>query len=124
MTQDNRDTLIKMHLQHKELGISEQIDYNKFYLYSIIAHSTAIEGSTVTEVEAQLLFDEGITSSKRTMVEQMMNLDLKEAYDYGMQWIKKHEAITMDSLIVLASKVMARTGSEYTTLGGDYPSMG
>lgn len=120
MTQDNRDTLIKLHLQHKELGISEQIDYNKFYLYSIIAHSTAIEGSTVTEVEAQLLFDEGITSSKRTMVEQMMNLDLKEAYDYGMQWIKKHEAITMDSLIVLASKVMARTGSEYTTLGGDF----
>ena len=120
MTQDNRDTLIKLHLQHKELGISEQIDYNKFYLYSIIAHSTAIEGSTVTEVEAQLLFDEGITSSKRTMMEQMMNLDLKEAYDYGMQWIKKHEAITMDSLIVLASKVMARTGSEYTTLGGDF----
>jgi len=44
----------------------------------------AIEGSTVTEVEAQLLFDEGITSSKRTMMEQMMNLDLKAAYDYGL----------------------------------------
>ena len=70
-------------MQHKELGISEQIDFDKFYLYSIITHSTAIEGSTVTEVEAQLLFDEGITSSKRTMLEQMMNLDLKNAYDYG-----------------------------------------
>ena len=67
MTKDIRDTLIKLLQQHKELGISEQIDYNKFYLYSIIAHSTAIEGSTVTEVEAQLLFDEGITSSKRTI---------------------------------------------------------
>jgi len=57
--------------EHRELGILSQIDYDKFYLYSIIAHSTAIEGSTVTEVEAQLLFDEGITSSKRTMMEQM-----------------------------------------------------
>lgn len=106
--------------QHKELGISEQIDYQKFYLYSIITHSTAIEGSTVTEVEAQLLFDEGITSSKRTMVEQMMNLDLKVAYDFGMKWIKQHEPITVEWLILLASKVMARTGSDYHSIGGDF----
>ena len=120
MTQENKDILLKLLKQHKELGISEQIDYDKFYLYSIITHSTAIEGSTVTEVEAQLLFDEGITSSKRTMVEQMMNLDLKVAYEYGMQWIRKHEPITVEWLVTLASKVMARTGSEYHSPGGDF----
>ena len=106
--------------RHRELDISEQIDYDKFYLYSIIVHSTAIEGSTVTEVEAQLLFDEGITSSKRTMQEQMMNLDLKVAYEYGREWIKRHEPITVEWLITLASKVMARTGSEYSALGGNF----
>ena len=120
MTQENKNVLTKLLQQHKELGISEQIDYQKFYLYSIIAHSTAIEGSTVTEVEAQLLFDEGITSSKRTMMEQMMNLDLKVAYDYGIQWIKEHKNITVDWLVLLASKVMARTGSEYHAAGGDF----
>ena len=120
MTQENKDILLKLLKQHKELGISEQIDYEKFYLYSIITHSTAIEGSTVTELEAQLLFDEGITSQKRTLVEQLMNLDLKTAYDYGMKWIKHHEAITVNWLITLASKVMARTGSEYHSLGGDF----
>ena len=120
MTQENKDILLKLLKQHKELGISEQIDYDKFYLYSIITHSTAIEGSTVTEVEAQLLFDEGITSSKRTMVEQMMNLDLKVAYEYGMQWIRKHDPITVEWLVTLASKVMARTGSEYHSLGGNF----
>lgn len=120
MTQENKDILTRLLEQHRELGISEQIDYDKFYLYSIITHSTAIEGSTVTEVEAQLLFDEGITSSKRTMVEQMMNLDLKVAYEYGMQWIRKHDPITVDWLVTLASKVMARTGSEYHSLGGDF----
>ena len=102
------------------MGISEQIDYDKFYLYSIIVHSTAIEGSTVTEVEAQLLFDEGITSSKRTMLEQMMNLDLKVAYEYGRDWIKKHQPITVEWFILLASKVMARTGSEYSAMGGNF----
>ena len=120
MTKEDKDILLRLLQQHKELGISEQIDYQKFYLYSIITHSTAIEGSTVTEVEAQLLFDEGITSSKRTMMEQQMNLDLKAAYDYGMQWIKQHEDITVDWLVLLASKVMARTGSEYHAAGGDF----
>ena len=120
MTQENKHLLMRLLLQYKALGISEQIDFDKFYLYSIITHSTAIEGSTVTEVEAQLLFDEGITSSKRTMLEQQMNLDLKVAYDYGREWIKRHEPITVDWLILLASKVMARTGSEYHSIGGDF----
>ena len=119
-TNEYKDILLQLLQQHKELGISEQIDYQKFYLYSIITHSTAIEGSTVTEIENQLLFDEGITSSKRTMTEQMMNLDLKAAYEYGMQWIKQHEDITVDWLVLLASKVMARTGAEYHTAIGDF----
>ena len=120
MTKENKDLLMKLLQQYKALGISDQIDFDKFYLYSIITHSTAIEGSTVTEVEAQLLFDEGITSSKRTMLEQQMNLDLKVAYDYGREWIKLHEPITVDWLVLLASKVMARTGSEYHSIGGDF----
>ena len=120
MTNENRNILLKLLEQHQESGISEQIDYNKFYLYSIITHSTAIEGSTVTEIEAILLFDEGITSGKRTMVEQMMNLDLKAAYEYGMQWIVRHEPITVEWLVMLASKVMARTGSVYHSVSGDF----
>lgn len=120
MKQESRDILLQLLNRHRELGMAEQIDYEKFYLYSIITHSTAIEGSTVTEVEAQLLFDEGITSSKRSIVEQNMNLDLKAAYDYGRMWIKQHEDITVGSLINLAAKVMARTGSEYNSLGGTF----
>lgn len=120
MTQENKYQLLSLLKQYVELGIASQIDFNKFYLYSIITHSTAIEGSTVTDVEAQLLFDEGITSSKRTMVEQMMNLDLKVAYEYGRTWIMRHEPITVEWLITLASKVMARTGSEYHSIGGDF----
>ena len=114
--------MLRLLQQYQEPGIAEQIDFDKFYLYSIITHSTAIKGSTVTEVEAQLLFDEGITSSKRTMVEQMMNLDLKDAYDYGRKWIMQHDPITIEWLVILAGKVMARTGCEYHTGGGDFSS--
>lgn len=41
--------------EYKELGMSNLIDYDKFYLYSIVTHSTAIEESTMTEVENQVL---------------------------------------------------------------------
>ena len=120
MQQQDKETLVELLNQHKALGITEQIDFKKFYLYSIIAHSTAIEGSTVTEVEAQLLFDEGITSSKRTLQEQMMNLDLKAAYEYGMKWIQQHDPITVEWLISLAAKVMQHTGSEYSAMAGSF----
>ena len=40
--------------RYRELGINRQIDYGKFCLYSIITHSTAIEGSTITELENQI----------------------------------------------------------------------
>ena len=42
--------LIKVLQEYNHLGIRDQIDYKKFYLYSIITHFTAIEGSTVTEI--------------------------------------------------------------------------
>ena len=103
-------------------GIEQQVDYEKFYLYSLITHSTAIEGSTVTEVENQLLFDEGIAVKGRSLVEQMMNVDLKNAYLYGFQWVETSQPYTIDFLCDLSAKVMRRTGSEYSVLGGNFDS--
>lgn len=114
------ETLARLARQHQASGFAEQIDFEKFYLYSLITHSTAIEGSTVTEVEAQLLFDDGITSPKRSIVEQMMNLDLKEAYDYGMRLFRAHPKVTPALLCDLSARVMKRTGAEYHTALGDF----
>ena len=120
MKQEDKDILLRLLQQHKELGISEQIDYQKFYLYSIITHSTAIEGSTVTEVEAQLLFDEGITSSKRTMMELQMNLDLKAAYEHSMRLAHQHEDFSVEMLKKLSALVMKNTGASYNTAQGSF----
>lgn len=103
-------------------GIEQQVDYEKFYLYSLITHSTAIEGSTVTEVENQLLFDEGIAAKGRSLTEQMMNVDLKNAYLFGFEWVKSAQPYTVEFLCELSAKVMRRTGSEYSTLGGTFDS--
>lgn len=104
--------------EYHSLGIAEQIDYQKFYLYSLITHSTAIEGSTVTEIENQLLFDEGITAKGRSLQEQMMNLDLKAAYEHSMQLARKHADFSVDMLKTLSALVMKNTGSRYNTPNG------
>ena len=81
--------------EYNRLGIQQHLDYDKFYLYSIITHSTAIEGSTVTEVENQLLFDEGISANK-PMSEQLMNLDLKAAYEQSFVYAKRNADFSIE----------------------------
>ena len=115
----NLDALIG---KYKELGIDQQIDYDKFYLYSLITHSTAIEGSTITELENQVMFDHGVSIKGKSIEEQSMNLDLKNAYDVAINLAKNHTPITIDSLISLSALVMKNTGKEYKTVLGDFSS--
>ncbi|MBQ2137217.1 MAG: hypothetical protein II430_04650, partial [Selenomonas sp.] len=84
--------------EFNRLGIAEQFDYQKLYLYSIITHSTAIEGSTVSELENTLMFDEGIVPGGHNLTEQLMNLDLKRAYDYVNSQLAAKPLITVDFL--------------------------
>ena len=118
----NKQEFLDILEEHKRLGFQEQIDYEKFYLYSIVTHSTAIEGSTMTEVENQLLFDEGITAKGKNIIEQNMNLDLKDAYEQSMELAKEHTPLSIDMLKQLSSIVMRRTGATYNTLAGTFDS--
>lgn len=108
--------------KYKELGIDKQINYDKFYLYSIVTHSTAIEGSTITELENQMLLDEGLSINGKSIVEQLMNIDLNLAYKKAKRLAKDHTPITIELLIELASIVMKNTGQEYKTALGNFSS--
>lgn len=120
MTREQK--IVSLLAQFKELGIDQQIDYDKFYLYSLITHSTAIEGSTVTEIENQLLFDEGIRAKGRSMAEQLMNLDLKAAYEQSIACAKSHREISVEMLKKLSSIVLKNTGATYQTALGEFSS--
>ena len=103
-------------------GVEDQVDYQKFYLYSIVTHSTAIEGCTVTEIENHLLFDEGIAAKGRSLTEQMMNVDLKDAYLHAFKIASENPTYTPQLLQQLSAFVMRRTGSEYSTIAGQFDS--
>ena len=118
----NKKDFINILEEHNRLGFQEQIDYNKFYLYSIVTHSTAIEGSTMTEIDNQLLFDEGLTAKGKSIIEQNMNIDLKAAYERSMQLAKEHTPFSIGVLKHLSSLVMRRTGSIIHVMAGSFDS--
>ena len=120
MKQEQIKKLFDVLEEYESLGIADQIDYKKFYLYSLITHSTAIEGSTVTEIENHLLFDEGITAKGRSLQEQMMNLDLKAAYEHSMRLAHQHEDFSVEMLKSLSAIVMKNTGATYNTAQGSF----
>lgn len=113
--------LVELVKEYKDLGITEQIDYEKLYMYSIVTHSTAVEGSTITEIENMLMFDEGISPNK-SLAEQLMNLDLKNAYVEAFALAEQHTDYSVRLLCHLAAMVMNNTGTEYNTLQGKFNS--
>lgn len=112
----------RLYQEFQELGISQSVDYEKYYLYSLITHSTAIEGSTLTEMETQLLFDEGVTSKGKPLIHYLMNEDLKQAYEFAMEEAGRNTTITPKFLQGLNAMLMRTTGSAHSTLAGSFDS--
>lgn len=117
-----RQELNRLSARFRELHIDEQIDFDKFYLYAMVTHSTAIEGSTVTERENALMFEDGIVPAGRNLTEQLMNLDLKKAYELAFRMVDGGKAIRVRELQALSAAVLKNTGSEYHTVLGTFDS--
>ena len=112
----------QLYQKFQQLGISEAMDFEKYYLYSLITHSTAIEGSTLTEAEAQMLFDEGLTAKGKPLVYHLMNEDLKKAYELAKEEAESKKPINSVFLQKLNSTLMRTTGSIYNVMGGSFDS--
>ena len=112
----------QLYQEFQKLGISESVDYDKYYLYSLITHSTAIEGSTLTEVETQMLFDEGLTAKGKPLVYHLMNEDLKNAYELAKDEDKRKISVTAEFLQRLNAALMRTTGTTYNVMGGSFDS--
>jgi len=105
---------------YQETSLLNQVDYKKYYLYSLIAHSTAIEGSTLTEEEAILLLDKGLITAPHTKYEVDMNADLRDAYEISYTLAHGHVPYTLKMLQKLSAVVMKNTGKFYSLVHGEY----
>ena len=102
-----KEELISLVERYRELGIDRQIDYDKFYLYSIITHSTAIEGSTITEVENQLLFETARYNFSKYMVR---NFDMKFRHEQGIGMFILSEFLNFDEAYLYRKRLYSDGG--------------
>ncbi len=122
MEKDIWQEIEELYQEFQKLGISQSVDYEKYYLYSLITHSTAIEGSTLTEMDTQLLFDEGVTAKGKPLVYHLMNEDLKKAYELAKEESEQSAVITPTFLQKLNATLMRTTGSVHNVMGGSFDS--
>ena len=108
--------------KYNDLGIADVIDHEKFNLISIDHHSTRIEGSTLTEVEAQVLINEGRTPNGKPLTESLMVTDHHAALLFTIENARAKKALSVNLLQQINALVMQNTGKVYNTMLGTVDS--
>lgn len=116
------ETVLALVERYRSLNLSQAVGYDKFNHYAITHHSTHIEGSTLTEIETQLLLDEGQTPGGKPLAHSLMVKDHYEALQFVLSQAKDKRKITPDFIQQINALVLKNTGSLYKTLPGDVDS--
>lgn len=114
--------LIKLIEKYNDLGIAEVIDHDRFNLIAIDHHSTRIEGSTLTEVETQVLINEGRTPNGKPLNESLMVTDHHEALLFTIENAKAKKFLSTSLLQEINALIMKNTGKVYNTMLGTVDS--
>ena len=72
----------KLLKEHKRLYLNDVIDYKLMNELLISHHSTGIEGSLLTVLEARLLITEGIIAKGKPLVDHNMVKDYQEILEF------------------------------------------
>jgi Fic family protein len=116
-----------MDLQHliteyQNLNLSKVIDFDKFNQYAIVHHSATIEGSTLTEIETQLLLDEDLTPKGKPLDHSLMVRDHYQALKFVLDTADKKHPATAEFIQQINTVVMKNTGITYETVFGQIDS--
>lgn len=108
--------------QYKALHLEDVIDHDKFNLIAIDHHSTKIEGSTLTEVEAQVLINEGRTPKGKPLEDSLMVKDHHAALLFTLDAARSGRELSVELVQQINSLVMRTTGKVYNTMLGTIDS--
>lgn len=108
--------------EYQALNLSQNIDYDKFSHYSITHHSTSLEGSTLTEIETNLLLDEGLTPKGKPLEHSLMTTDHANALQFVIESAKQKKEIDIALIQSINAKTMTKTGKTYQTVFGELDS--
>lgn len=111
-------TIEKLLDQYEKYQLSEVIDYDKFNSYSIVHHSSTIEGATLSEIETRLLLDENLTPKGKPLDHSLMVKDHFAALQFVWEIAKEKRPISAGFIQQVNGLVMKHTGNVYNTIFG------
>jgi len=120
------ETTIKLFTKKREeflkLKLHEAINWEKYNLMFISHHSAAIEGSSLTRLESQLLLDEGITPEGKPFEHSQMEKDHFNAIKFVVKEAGEKRVVRPEFIRAVSSKVMHGTGKVYNVAPGTFDS--
>ena len=105
--------------EFKELKLKEAMNFELMNEIFISHHSTAIEGSSLTEEESRLLIVDGITAKGKPLYDHNMVKEYFEALRFIVEQAKKRREITPVFIQEISAHVMRTTGSIIHSSAGD-----
>jgi Fic family protein len=121
MNTENINKLEKLIADYQQ-ATRGQVDLKKFTYYAITYHSTAIEGSTLTEGQVYNLLDQDIPAKNKPFSEQQMVIDHQKALVYTLNTATGKKPLTEQFIREVGGMVVKNTGSIYSTALGTFDS--
>ena len=107
--------IVELLQKYRSFGLENTLDYERFNNYGITLHSTAIEGSTLSLIDTQLLIEEGITPRGKPLEHTLMVRDHYDALIFAFSLAKAGSTISTELIQQINAKVMKSTGGIYNT---------
>lgn len=118
-TWDQIDDLLK---EYHSLKINEAYNHALFNRIAITFHSTSIEGSTLTEAEAEVLIESGIAAKGKPLDHNNMVKDHYDALVFACGEAAKEREISTEFIQQINAHVMRSTGGIVNQMGGSFDS--
>jgi Fic family protein len=99
--------------EYQSLDLEKVIGYEKYNGYAIVHHSCTIEGSTLTDIDTQLLLDEGITPAGKPLTHSLMTKDHYAALQFVLNDCPPQVSETF--IRQINARVQQHTGAAYNT---------
>jgi Fic family protein len=114
--------LLKIKKKYFSLIQDDDFDSNKLNQYAIVHHSNSIEGSTLTKEETYLLLEESLTPKNKPLEHTLMAIDHLKALKYVVALAEEKTPLTVEIIQQLSALVMKTTGSEISSMAGNFDS--
>ena len=108
--------------KYRQLDLSESLNYERFSMYSIVWHSTKIEGCQLTELETRMLLEEDVVAGGKPLTDHLMVKDHYLAFLLVQELASQRLPITIPLLQRINAAVMHGTGALVRTVLGDFDS--